>query len=187
MRDIAMTPPDAPVDVVSYDPSWPRQFQDEAEVIQSALSPWLTGPIEHVGSTAIPGLVAKPTIDIMAGVATLDASRPAIEAAAGIGYCYAPYQAEIEHWFCKPSPAVRISHLHLVPVGSPAWVRTMAFRDYLRAHDEVARQYEVLKLRLARAHRLDREAYAKAKHPFIERIAAIALEAGYGSRLTGCG
>jgi GrpB-like predicted nucleotidyltransferase (UPF0157 family) len=65
------------------------------------------GPIEHIGSTAIPGLVAKPTIDMMAGVATLEASRPGIEAAAQVGYCYAPYRVETEHWFCKPSPAVR--------------------------------------------------------------------------------
>jgi GrpB-like predicted nucleotidyltransferase (UPF0157 family) len=175
-----MTSIDAPVDIVSYDSSWPRQFQDEAEVLRHALADWLAGPIEHIGSTAIPGLSAKPTIDIMAGVETLDASRPAITAAADAGYCYAPYQVEIEHWFCKPSRAVRTHHLHLIPVGTAAWLRPLAFRDYLRTHHDVAREYEMLKRGLAQQHRLDREAYSEGKQSFIDRITTIALEAGYG-------
>ncbi len=117
----------------------------------------------------------------MAGVETLDASRPAIAAAADVGYCYAPYQAEIEHWFCKPSRAVRTYHLHLIPVGTAAWQRPIAFRDYLRIHHDVAHEYEVLKRGLAQQHRLDREAYSRAKQSFIDRITTIALEAGYGS------
>ena len=180
-RSNPMASIEAPVDIVSYDSSWPRQFQDEAEVLRHALAPWLAGPIEHIGSTAIPGLAAKPTIDIMAGVETLDASRPAITAAAALGYCYAAYQAEIEHWFCKPSPAVRTHHLHLVPVGAAAWLRPIAFRDYLRIHHDVAREYEVLKRGLAQRHRLDREAYSRAKQAFIDYITTIALEANYGS------
>src|SRR5687767_5245375 len=111
----------APIEIVSYDPSWPVQFADEAKELRRGLAAWLVGPIEHVGSTAIPGLGAKPVIDIMVGVRTLEDSRPAIAAAAGLGYCYAPYQSQVEHWFCKPSPAFRTHHLHLVPVGSPQW------------------------------------------------------------------
>jgi hypothetical protein len=65
----------------------------------------------------------------MAGVATLDASRPAIAAATDVGYCYAPYQAELEHWFCKPSATFSTHHLHLVPTASPQWIRSLAFRD----------------------------------------------------------
>jgi len=114
----------------------------------------------------------------MAGVETLDASRPAIAAAAAVGYCYAAYQAEIEHWFCKPSPAVRTHHLHLIPVGAAAWLRPIAFRDYLRIHHDVAREYEALKRGLAQLHRLDREAYAREKQSFIDRITTIALPAG---------
>ena len=176
-----MTSIEAPIDIVSYDSSWPRQFQEEAEVLRHALAPWLVAPLEHIGSTAIPGLSAKPTIDIMVGVETLDASRPAIVAAAELGYCYAPYQVEIEHWFCKPSPAVRTYHLHLIPVGAAEWRRPIAFRHYLRIHHDVAREYEVLKRRLAQEHRLDREAYSQAKQSFIDRITTIALEAGYSS------
>src|SRR5882724_8467507 len=176
-----MTSHEAPVEIVPYDPLWPMRFQEETNVLRLALAGWLVGPIEHIGSTAIPGLAAKPVIDIMAGVQSLDASRPAIAAATGMGYCYAPYQPELEHWFCKPSPAFRTHHLHLVPVATPRWSRSIAFRDYLRAHADVASEYEALKRRWAHEHRLDREAYTQAKGPFIDRITDIALETGYGS------
>jgi GrpB-like predicted nucleotidyltransferase (UPF0157 family) len=176
-----MTSLEAPVEIVPYDATWTRRFQEEADVLRRVLATWLVGVIEHIGSTAIPGLAAKPVIDIMVGVQSLDVSRPAIAAATEVGYCYAPYQAELEHWFCKPSPAFRTHHLHLVPVGSPQWLRPIAFRDYLRAHADVAGEYEALKRRLAHEHRLDREAYTQAKRPFIDRITAIALKPGRGS------
>jgi GrpB-like predicted nucleotidyltransferase (UPF0157 family) len=171
---------EASVEIAAYDSNWPRLFEDEAEVLRRALAPWLVGPIEHIGSTAIPGLAAKPIIDIMAAVETLDASRPAIVAAADVGYCYAPYEAEFRHWFCKPSPAVRTHHLHLVPIDSSQWIRPIAFRDYLRAHADVADEYEALKRQLAQRHPFDRTAYTIAKRPFVERVTAIALESGYG-------
>lgn len=174
-----MTSIDAPVEIVPYDSSWPIRFQEETDVLRRALATWLVGAIEHIGSTAIPGLAAKPVIDIMAGVQTLEASRPAIAAATEVGYCHAPYQAELEHWFCKPSPAFRTHHLHLIPVGTPQWIRPIAFRDYLRAHADVAGEYEALKWRLAQEHRLDREAYTQEKRPFIDRITDMALETGY--------
>jgi GrpB-like predicted nucleotidyltransferase (UPF0157 family) len=171
---------DAPVEIVSYDPAWPLRFAEEADVLRRALGRWLAGPIEHIGSTAVPGLAAKPVIDMMAGVSSLDESRPAIVAASELGYCYAPYRAEFEHWFCKPSPAFRTHHLHLVPIDSVQWRRTTAFREYLRAHPDVAAEYEALKRRLAAEHHLDREAYTQAKTPFIHRITGLALESGCG-------
>lgn len=176
-----MTSDEVPIEIVAYDPSWPVRFQEEADVLRHALAPWLVGSIEHIGSTAVPGLGAKPVIDIMGGVRTLDGSRPAIAVAARLGYCYAPYQAELEHWFCKPSPAIRTYHLHLLPTGSPQWLRLIAFRDYLRAHSEVALEYEVLKRRLAQEHYRDREAYTAAKRPFINQITEMALMMGPGS------
>ena len=78
------------MEIVPYDPSWPAQFEEEVEALRQALAVWLVGPIEHIGSTAIPGLAAKPVIDIMAAVGTLDASRTAIAALDELGYCYAP-------------------------------------------------------------------------------------------------
>jgi GrpB-like predicted nucleotidyltransferase (UPF0157 family) len=163
--------------IVPYDPAWVARFEEEAAVLYRELAPWLVGPVEHIGSTAVPGLAAKPVIDIMAGVRTLDASRAAIAVAADLGYCYWPYQADLEHWFCKPSPAYRTHHLHLIPYGSSQWSRAIAFRDHLRSHDETAREYEALKRRLALEHALDREAYTEAKRPFIERITELALQA----------
>ena len=173
---------EAPVEIVPYNPSWPAQFVEERATLHRHLAAWLIGPIEHVGSTAIPGLGAKPVIDIMAGVQTLDYSRPAILAAAKLGYCYAPYKPDLEHWFCKPSPAFRTHHLHLVPLDSPQWRSAIAFRDYLRDHAAVAAEYESLKRVLAQQHHFDREAYTEAKRPFIERITSLAIERGYGAR-----
>jgi GrpB-like predicted nucleotidyltransferase (UPF0157 family) len=137
-----MTSGEASVEIVAYDPSWPERFADEKGVLGRALATWLAGPIEHVGSTAVQGLAAKPVIDIMAGV--------------------------------------RTHHLHLVPVRSPQWIRTIAFRDYLRAHPAVAAEYGGLKRRLAQQYQFDREAYTEAKHPFIARVADLAVEEGYG-------
>jgi GrpB-like predicted nucleotidyltransferase (UPF0157 family) len=165
------------VEIVPSDPSWPSRFAEEAGMLREVLAPWLAGPIEHIGSTAVANLAAKPVIDIMAAVRTLEEARPAIAAATAAGYCYAPYQVEIEHWFCKPSAAFRTHHLHLVPFGSPQWHRPLAFRDYLRTHAAVADEYAILKRRLAVEYRLDREAYTVAKRPFIDRVTALAIDA----------
>ncbi len=108
----------------------------------------------------------------MAGVASLDASRTAIEALASHGYCFAPYRAEVMHWLCKPGPEVRTHDLHLVPFGSGlCWGERLAFRDLLRRDTHLARDYEALKRHLAAVHRGDREGYTDAKGPFI--VAAI--------------
>lgn len=171
---------DAPVEIAEYDSGWPVQFRDEARDLQRVLGTWLEGPVEHIGSTAVPGLAAKPVIDIMAGVPSLDASRPAIAAAATLGYCYFPYSSDIKHWFCKPSAAFRTHHLHLVPMGSPQWLRPLAFRDFLRKNPAVAAEYEQLKRELALRFRLDREAYTDAKEPFVSAITDQAIASGYG-------
>lgn len=130
----------------------------ERTLLIEAIGPWLVaGSIEHIGSTAIPGLDAKPVIDVMAGVETLDSSRAALAVLERHQYCYAPYRTDVMHWLCKPSPAERTHHLHLVLLGSPLWNEQLAFRDYLRTHPDVALEYAALKRRLADTHRLDRE------------------------------
>src|ERR1051325_1258605 len=111
----------APVRIVPYDPSWPALFDQERELLACTLAPWLVGAIEHIGSTAVPGLVAKPVIDIMVAVESLDASRPAIFVLPEIGYVHFPYRPDVMHWFCKPSPSFRTHHLHLVPLSSRLW------------------------------------------------------------------
>ncbi len=171
-----MSDSEAPVEIVPYDPSWPKLFEEERTRLLHTIGAWLVGPVEHIGSTAVLGLAGKPVIDIMAGIATLETSRPAIAVLADLGYAYAPYRPEFEHWFCRPSLAFRTHHLHLVPFGSPQWIAPIAFRDYLRAHPAIAVEYVELKQRLAQEYRFDREAYTEAKGPFVTRITKLALQ-----------
>lgn len=163
-----MTAPEAEVHVVAYDPAWRTLFEAEKARLEEVLGPWLAGSIEHVGSTAVASLPAKPVIDIMAGVRSLDDSRPAIAAAATLGYEHWPYRPDVMHWFCKPNASFRTHHLHLVPLGSDVWKERIAFRDLLRGDPALAARYAALKLDLARRFRRDREAYTDAKGPFIE-------------------
>jgi GrpB-like predicted nucleotidyltransferase (UPF0157 family) len=161
---------EAPIEIFAYDPLWPSKFEDERALLQTVLAPWLTGPIEHVGSTAIRGMPAKPVIDIMAAVASLEASRSAINEVVKAGYVYFPYRPDIMHWFCKPSAAFRTHHLHLVPMGSKRWVECLAFRDAIRRDQALAAEYAALKHRLAAMFKFDREAYTDGKAPFVERV-----------------
>ena len=145
-------------------------FASERNLIAAQIAPFIVGGIEHVGSTAVPGLAAKPVIDIMVGVESLDASRDAIALLAPLSYCYFPYKPDVMHWFCKPSDEVRTHHLHLIPYQSQLWRERLAFRDHLRANAETANAYARLKMELADRYRDDREAYTEAKSDFIESI-----------------
>ncbi len=158
---------DAEIEIVPYDPLWPAAFVAERELLHSVLKPWLAGDIEHVGSTAVPGLAAKPIIDILAPVESLERSRDAIAAVVAAAYVHYPYQPEIMHWFCKPSPEARTHHLHLVPRNSMVWSQRLAFRDALREDEALRCEYAKLKLQLASLFKHDREAYTEAKSPFI--------------------
>jgi GrpB-like predicted nucleotidyltransferase (UPF0157 family) len=160
------------IEIVPYNPEWPALFEAEKSVLQAALSPWLVGDIEHIGSTAVAGLSAKPVIDIMVPVRSLLESSAAIPAAMAEGYVHHTYRSDVMHWFCKPSPLVRTHHMHLVPMGSTLWVERLAFRDALRADAAVAKEYSELKGRLAKIHEPDREAYTLAKGPFISKVLA---------------
>jgi len=164
--------PDAPIELVAYQSGWPALFSAEATTLSAVLSPWLVGPIEHIGSTAVPGLLAKPIIDMMAPVRSLTEARGAIEAAAGAGWVYFPYKADVMHWFCKPSPAHRTHHLHIVPIDSQLWHDRLAFRDALRSQPETAAAYAHLKLSLAQKYSQDREAYTEAKTSFVAQVIA---------------
>lgn len=160
----------ASVEIVRYSPDWPAKFEAEKRVLQSVLAPWLVGEIQHVGSTAVVGLSAKPIIDLMAPVASLRESEAAIAAAATAGYSYYPYRADVMHWFCKPSPDVRTHHLHLVPHGSQLWLDRLAFRNALRGNQALSDEYANLKMGLAKQFPDDREAYTQGKTPFVQRV-----------------
>jgi GrpB-like predicted nucleotidyltransferase (UPF0157 family) len=163
---------DAPIEIVSYNAAWPLLYEQERARLQAAIGPWATGGIHHVGSTAVPGLDAKPIIDILVGVDSLDASRACIDPLGALDYRYAPYRPDEMHWLCKPSPSRRTHHLHLVPTGSERYRQELAFRDSLRAQPATAREYAHLKRRLAAAHRDNREAYTAAKADFIAQVLA---------------
>ena len=161
---------DAPVSVVPYDHAWPARFEAESAMLTKVLAPWLAGPIEHIGSTAVPLMPSKDIIDIMAPVHSLEAARGAIDAAVAAGYVHYPYKAEVMHWFCKPAPHFRTHHLHLVPLDSWLWFERLCFRDALRRSGALAAQYAELKLRLADQFQFDREAYTDAKAPFVRAV-----------------
>ena len=160
----------APVVLCDYDPRWPEKFEREKTLLLAVLGDYLCGSVEHVGSTAVPGLKAKPIIDIMFGVESLERSKSAIELLAAVHYEYAPYKTDVMHWFCKPSEAHRTHHLHLIPYESTLWKERIGFRDSLRRDRQIAEEYACLKTALAERYKDDREAYTEAKWPFIQQI-----------------
>jgi GrpB-like predicted nucleotidyltransferase (UPF0157 family) len=161
-----------PVVIATYDPRWPQRF----EVERASLADLFSGAgatIEHVGSTAVPGLGAKPKIDIMLGIGVLHDVELRIPSLASFGYEYVPeleVQLPERRYFRKPAEGERTHHLHCVTRPSEFWRRHLLFRDYLRAHPDDARAYFQLKQRLASEHRTDRVAYTAAKSEFIESI-----------------
>ena len=159
-----------PIALVPYDKAWRARFESERTSLLKALAPWLAGEIEHIGSTAIPGLLAKPVIDIMAGVRDLASSTPARTVLATMRYVYAPYRFDVMHWFCKPSLARRSHHLHLVPIDSALWTERITFRDYLRSNADAAGEYATLKRQLADKYKFDREAYTNGKSAFVASV-----------------
>ena len=127
--------------VVPYDPEWPRLFAAERALLEDALTPWLADGVHHIGSTAVPGLVAKPVIDMIAGVRDLDEARAAFEPLRDLGYEYREHRPEA-HLFVKPDRGV-----HLTEPGSDLWRERLAFRDALRADPALAQSYAEWKLR----------------------------------------
>ena len=173
---------DEAVLIAAYDPGWPAKFEAERADLQECIGPWVVGGIHHVGSTSVPGLPAKPVIDILVGVESLDRARPCIEKVASLGYLYSPYLGDVMHWFCKPNPARRTHHLHLVPVGSPRYLDELAFRDALRGDQALAERYAALKHDLAARFPGDRDTYTQHKAPFVREV----LEARVASRQAPC-
>jgi GrpB-like predicted nucleotidyltransferase (UPF0157 family) len=167
---------DEPIRIVPYDPTWPERFEQECAALEGAIGEWVDGGIHHVGSTAVAGLEAKSVIDILVGVRSLEESRAYFGRLGELKYLYFPYRSEEMHWFCKPDPNHRTHHLHLVPAGSQRFRDELAFRDYLRAHGDVAKEYGELKRRLAEEFRHDREAYTEAKGEFIQAVVGRACQ-----------
>jgi GrpB-like predicted nucleotidyltransferase (UPF0157 family) len=158
--------------VAPYDPEWPRRFGSERTILEETLAVWLDGDIEHVGSTSVPGLAAKPVIDMIAPVRELDAARAAFEPLRALGYEHREHRPEA-HAFHKPGGVAwweETHHLHLAERGSGIWRERLAFRDALRADPALASEYQDWKLREARGG--PGSPYAGSKFPFVARVLA---------------
>lgn len=161
--------------IVPYDANWPRRFEEERAVLASVFA-GSGAVVEHIGSTSVPGLGAKPVIDVMVGVVALsdvEGRMPALEDA---GYEYVQkYEAQLpeRRYFRKPRTGSRAFHVHCVVKGSEFWVRHLAFRDYLREHPASAAAYDELKRDLAA--RVTKADYTDAKSPFIESVLTAAM------------
>jgi GrpB-like predicted nucleotidyltransferase (UPF0157 family) len=161
--------------IVEYTPEWVMLYEKEKELIQKVIG-HIAMAIEHIGSTAVPGLGAKPTIDIMVGLHRLAYAEKCIEPLGSIGYEYQPeHEASMpeRRFFRKGQPPKEQHyHLHMVEKRSDFWKQHLLFRDYLRTHPETVQQYYKLKRELASKYGSNREGYTEAKTSFIESIIA---------------
>lgn len=158
-----------------YSDLWPLVFEKERSALLQSIGGWVED-IEHVGSTAIPGIAAKPIIDIVIGVRSLgDADQNCIPAIQRMGYVYLQEYEDLlpnRRYFHKiTSSGYKTHQIHLVEIDSDFWERHLLFRNYLRTHPEVAREYECLKKSLAKSCK-DTHLYADAKTPFIRKVEA---------------
>ncbi|MEV6242897.1 GrpB family protein [Lentzea sp. NPDC051838] len=161
-------------EVRPHDPSWSLRAQAESAELTKLLTPWLEAEVEHVGSTAVPGLAAKPIIDLMASVADLDIVVDQANLSTR-GWRYVPPELDQRPWrrfFVKPDATGRHreAHLHLIQRGHHRWTDQIRFRDALRSDETLARAYEELKRHLATSTGHDREAYTEGKAAFVAKV-----------------
>ncbi|HEV7126874.1 MAG TPA: GrpB family protein [Ktedonobacterales bacterium] len=160
-----------PVIVVPYDPAWPDMFARQATALRQALGP-VARRIDHIGSTSIPGLAAKPVIDVQISVADFEplaAYRVPLE---HLGYVFRAENSERTKRYFREAPGTRRSHLHVRRAGSFSEQLALLFRDFVRHHTDVADEYARVKRDLALQFRDDRVAYTDMKQPFIWSVVA---------------
>jgi GrpB-like predicted nucleotidyltransferase (UPF0157 family) len=164
------------VRIVEYDPAWPVRAAQELERIGQALGP-LAQRLEHVGSTVVPALAAKPILDLQLSVAAIEPRARYVEPLQRLGYLFVPAPESPDyHFFAKPPEDPRAYHLHVGEVGSAHELRHLALRDFLRAHDDEAARYAALKRQVVARHRQDLLAYIAGKEEFVAALEARALE-----------
>jgi GrpB-like predicted nucleotidyltransferase (UPF0157 family) len=170
------------LEIAPYDPAWPAAFSAERDRL-AAVTGNLAIRIDHHGSTAVSGLAAKPVIDIQISVADLRQLADYAARLARLDYVHVPHPDDAFcPFFHRPAAWPHTHHVHLVQSGGTEERRTLAFRDYLREHPEVARAYERLKRELAPRYGAatfdSRQVYADAKTEFVTRITEQALADG---------
>jgi GrpB-like predicted nucleotidyltransferase (UPF0157 family) len=162
----------AAIELHSYSPAWRGRFDAEHNVL-TAIFPAPGFCIEHIGSTSVPGLAAKPIIDILLGAPALAQIEARIPRMQALGYQYLPeYEAVLpqRRYFVKPMARPRKFHFHAVELESAFWSEHLLFRDTLRSEPDVAARYAALKYELAARYGDDRDRYADAKAPFIRSV-----------------
>jgi GrpB-like predicted nucleotidyltransferase (UPF0157 family) len=164
--------------IVPYDPTWPALYAAEAARVRAALPRDLVVAIEHFGSTAVPGLAAKPVIDILVAVPSIAVARErAVAPLTALGYAFWADNPKRDRLFfvkgLPPAPR-RTHHIHMTEPEGEAWQR-LRFRDHLRARPEAREAYLAVKLDLARRFPEDREAYTEGKQDFVDEIMRQAL------------
>lgn len=160
--------------LVEYSAEWPKRFEPERRLLVDAFD-CVAVEVEHIGSTAVPGLAAKPIVDILLGAPSLAAIEARIESLAAIGYHYVPEHERVlpqRRYFVKPGRGAAAFHLHAVDRSDAFWTDHVAFRDMLRGDARLAARYEALKRELAARFAHDRAAYTDAKSPFIRSTLA---------------
>jgi|SRR5438132_9153212 len=154
------------IEIKEYDPRWPEVFAIERERLATALGVF-AADIQHIGSTSVPGLAAKPIIDIAVGIHSYPWPNSPVEAMGALGYEFkGEYGIPRRHYFRKGVPRTHL--VHVLELDSKQYTGHILFRDYLRRHPDAAHKYEVLKRNLARAVHADHRAYQDGKAGFIE-------------------
>jgi GrpB-like predicted nucleotidyltransferase (UPF0157 family) len=164
-----------PIIVVPYDSAWPIRYWIESQLLHVALRN-MSPVIEHIGSTSVPGLAAKPVIDMLVGVPSLAAVESHVDRLSSYGYAYIPeYERALpdRRFFKRIVHGVRTHHVHVVQVNGLYWQRYLKFRDSLRGNPWLAASYAELKRRLAERFRNDRDAYTNGKSDFVEAVLAM--------------
>jgi GrpB-like predicted nucleotidyltransferase (UPF0157 family) len=160
------------VSVVEYRPAWQAMFEEERQLIEAALG-GAPAKVEHIGSTSVVGLAAKPIIDIMIGLPDFSVADDLVPLIEAFGYRYfRKYEDEMpfRRYFAKDLSGVRTHQIHMVEAGSEFWERHLLFRDYLRQNPPAATEYAALKRRLAEREWTDVNEYADAKTEFVRDI-----------------
>jgi GrpB-like predicted nucleotidyltransferase (UPF0157 family) len=153
--------------VVPYDVRWPGLFREAAAEISRTLGSRILN-IEHVGSTAVTGLAAKPILDLLVGVADFEAARALVPELAALGYEFRPDEEIADrHYFRRRHGSQRTHHLSLAEPSSAHYRNTMQFRDALRSDPQLAHAYQALKLSLAQRFPQDRQSYQAGKTDFV--------------------
>ena len=163
-----------PIEITAYDPTWPEKFALEKRTIFHTLGFMPGLKVEHFGSTSVPGLAAKPILDLMVGVSRKEDWPKLIKPLEMRGYLYWTANPKPDELFfvkgMPPSGERRTHHIHVYELHGERWKRELAFRDYLITHPQEAKNYEALKMNLAMRFQFDREAYTNGKTPFIESV-----------------